>query len=41
MVHLELSDIHYILNRVIDIVMAQPMLLPVKAPVVIGSDIHG
>lgn len=41
MVNLELSDIHFILDRLIDILMAQPMLLPVKAPVVIGSDIHG
>ena len=41
MVYLELKDIHYILHRVIEVLMSQPMLLQVKAPVVIGSDIHG
>ena len=41
MVNLDLKDIMYILNRVIDVLMSQPMLLQVKAPVVIGSDIHG
>ena len=41
MVNLELDDISSLIERVFKIVSSQPMLLRLKAPITVGTDIHG
>ena len=41
MVNLELDDISSLIERVLKIVSSQPMLLRLKAPITVGTDIHG
>jgi serine/threonine-protein phosphatase PP1 catalytic subunit len=41
MVELDLQDIRTIIHQSLAIIKSEPMLLKLKAPVVIGTDIHG
>lgn len=41
MVNLELSQIQWLINKTLDLIIQQPMLLQLNAPLLVGSDIHG
>jgi hypothetical protein len=41
MVNLDIDVINKIIDRALLIVQEQPMLLRLKAPLVVGTDIHG